>query len=62
MGQNESLSDRNMKINRQRILLHRTFKMSVEIEGVITFPHGLDGLKLWEAGIVLARFVILHHE
>lgn len=32
--------------------------MSVQISGVDTFPHGLDGLKLWEAGIVLARYMI----
>lgn len=23
----------------------------------MTFPHGFDGLHIWEAGIVLARFV-----
>lgn len=22
------------------------------------FPHGLDGLRLWEAGIILARYIV----
>lgn len=35
--------------------------MVVEIAGVDTFPHGLDGLKLWEAGIILSRFIILNN-
>lgn len=34
--------------------------MRLRLSDVETFPHGLDGLKIWEAGIVLARYVILN--
>lgn len=32
--------------------------MSLQICSLDKFPHGLDGLRLWEAGIVLARYII----
>ena len=32
--------------------------MTLDISSLETFPHGLDGLRLWEAGIVLARYVV----
>jgi protein-lysine N-methyltransferase EEF2KMT len=32
--------------------------MTLDIASLETFPHGLDGLRLWEAGIVLARYVV----
>lgn len=32
--------------------------MYLEIASLETFPHGLDGMKLWDAGIVLARYAI----
>jgi predicted nicotinamide N-methyase len=36
--------------------------MNLQICDLETFPHGLDGLKLWEAGIVLARYLILNNK
>lgn len=36
--------------------------MSLEISSLETFPHGLDGLKLWEAGIILARYVVNNNQ
>lgn len=34
--------------------------MHLQLSEVDQFPHGLDGLKLWEAGIVLSRYIILN--
>jgi len=34
--------------------------MNLTIGELEVFPHGLDGLKLWDAGIVLSRYVILN--
>lgn len=34
--------------------------MKLKLADVETFPHGLDGLKIWEAGIVLARYAVLN--
>ena len=36
--------------------------MKLTIDELSQFPHGLDGLKLWEAGIILARYIILNVE
>jgi len=32
--------------------------MVLDIASLDTFPHGLDGLRLWEAGIILARYIV----
>jgi hypothetical protein len=31
--------------------------MFLNLNERLIFPHGLDGLHIWEAGIILARFV-----
>lgn len=31
--------------------------IALKLNELLIFPHGLDGLHIWEAGIVLARFV-----
>jgi hypothetical protein len=36
--------------------------MSLIIGELEVFPHGLDGLKLWDAGIVLSRYVIINSD
>ena len=36
--------------------------MALTIGELEVFPHGLDGLKLWDAGIVLARYIIQNCE
>lgn len=55
-------ADQNSKImvqgRQEMIIIHRNFQMSLDIFGVDTFPHGLDGLRLWEAGIILSRYII----
>ena len=51
-----------MTVNNQNIILHRGLKMSLTIGQIEIFPHGLDGLKLWEAGIVISRNVINNHD
>jgi predicted nicotinamide N-methyase len=47
-----------LNINTENIAIHHSYKMNLQIGSIETFPHGLDGLRLWEAGIVLARYVI----
>ena len=42
----------------ETIIVHKNFKMNLEIGCLDTFPHGLDGLRLWEAGIILSRYII----
>lgn len=44
------------------IILHYPFKMKVLITDISLFPHGLQGLKLWDVDIVLSRFIILENE
>ena len=34
--------------------------MIVMIGELEVFPHGLDGLKLWDAGIILSRYIIIN--
>jgi len=34
--------------------------MQLQLDSLETFPHGLDGLRLWEAGIVLSRYIVHH--
>jgi len=36
--------------------------MKIQIADIERFPHGLDGLKLWEAGIILARYAIINNQ
>ena len=67
MGQQPGKEDKNakqlvMKVTNQSIILHPELKMTLTIGDLEVFPHGLDGLKLWDAGIVLSRFIIKHHD
>ena len=47
-----------MQMKPEHIIVHKSFKMNLEIGCLDTFPHGLDGLRLWEAGIILSRYII----
>jgi predicted nicotinamide N-methyase len=49
-----------LQLNVQEIIIHHAFSMKLKLAEVQTFPHGLDGLKIWEAGIVLARYAVLN--
>jgi hypothetical protein len=31
----------------QDMIIHNAFKMKLKLSDVETFPHGLDGLKIW---------------
>ena len=44
-----------MKVQNQKIILQHQLKFVLNIGDLEVFPHGLDGLKLWDAGIILAR-------
>ena len=48
-----------MKVQNQKIVLQPELKFILNIGDLEVFPHGLDGLKLWDAGIVLARYFLL---
>lgn len=66
MGNHQGSKGSNQKIvmnlNNQKIILIKELGMWVTIGELEVFPHGLDGLKLWDAGIVLSRYVILNCE
>jgi predicted nicotinamide N-methyase len=49
-----------LKVKHEKIIIHHGYKMVLDIASMETFPHGLDGLRLWEAGIILARYVVAH--
>jgi len=40
------------------IILDSKEGKSLKLNELLIFPHGLDGLHIWEAGITLARFVV----
>lgn len=50
-----------LPVKTEKVIIHSSYKMSLQICSIDQFPHGLDGLRLWEAGIILARYVIHHH-
>jgi predicted nicotinamide N-methyase len=59
MGNEDSTAKKLMlQARTDNIIIHHNFQMSLQINGVDTFPHGLDGLRLWEAGIILSRYII----
>jgi predicted nicotinamide N-methyase len=49
-----------LKVDNEEIILHNSYSMKLTLGEMQIFPHGLDGLKLWDAGIVLARYGILN--
>lgn len=40
------------------IILDHTQNYFLKLNELLIFPHGLDGLHLWEAGIILARYIV----
>ena len=58
MGQEKSSHPVVLMTTTEHIIIHHGYKMQLKLNSMETFPHGLDGLRLWEAGIVLARYVI----
>lgn len=60
MGNEDSSANKKLMLQGKtdKIIIHHNFQMSLEITGVDTFPHGLDGLRLWEAGIILSRYIV----
>lgn len=51
-----------MEVTNKSIILSQPLKMKVVIGQLEVFPHGLDGLKLWDAGIMLSRYIIKNCE
>lgn len=51
-----------MEVTNKTIILNHPLQMRCVIGQLEVFPHGLDGLKLWDAGIVLARYIIKNCE
>ena len=48
-----------LKLRHRDIILHYSFKFKVSIGDIDIFPGGFDGLRLWDADVVLSRFTIL---
>lgn len=51
-----------MEVTNKTIILNQPLQMKLTIGQLEVFPHGLDGLKLWDAGIVLSRYLIKNCE
>ena len=49
-----------LQCKHEEVIVHKNFNMRLNISSLDTFPHGLDGLRLWEAGIVLSRYIVNH--
>lgn len=56
----QSGSSGKLPIDKREIILHRSFKMSLNIFDSSVFPDHLGGMKLWGSNIILARYVILN--
>jgi predicted nicotinamide N-methyase len=59
-----SSSDGNkivLRLRNRDIILHYAFKMKLVISDIALFPHELDGLRLWDTDVVVARFAILEN-
>ena len=48
-----------LRLRHRDIILHYPFKMKLDISDIGLFPHQLEGLRLWDTDIILARFIIL---
>jgi hypothetical protein len=48
-----------LRLRNRDIILHYAFKMKLIISDIGVFPHGLEGLKLWDSDVILSRFCIL---
>ncbi len=44
------------------IILNYSYKMKLAITDICLFPHGLEGLKLWDTDVVLSRYIISQNE
>lgn len=51
-----------MEVTNKQIILNQPLKMIITVGQLEIFPHGLDGLKLWDAGIILSRYIIKNCE
>jgi len=51
-----------LRLRNRDIILHYAFKMKLIVSDIGVFPHELEGLRLWDSDIILARFVILESE
>lgn len=63
MGATPSANSRNpiaLKTENKEIILHYTYKTMLKISQATTFPHGYEGLKTWDANVVMARFVLIN--
>lgn len=43
------------------IILHNAYKFNLKIGDVIKFPHNFESLRLWDANIILSRYIILNN-
>ncbi|KAL4468016.1 hypothetical protein ABPG72_015886 [Tetrahymena utriculariae] len=44
------------------IILDEANKKQLKLNELLIFPHGLDGLHIWEAGIILARYIVFNSQ
>ena len=60
MGNKQKQPAQQMKSIDKRIIVAEG--KYLDLNELVTFQHGYDGLHIWEAGIVLARYVVLNPE
>ena len=58
---NESQQTVVLKLRNRDIILHHAYKMKLTIGDIDIFPHGMGGLRLWDANIILARYIIIEN-
>lgn len=62
MGGKQS-SDKQVLIGKETLIVLNSEKgRTLNLTHILRFPHGFDGLRIWESGIVLARYAILHRD
>lgn len=62
MGNSNNKNSVALQLVHKEVILHYAYKIKLKIGYTTKFPHYYEGLKLWDANIVLARFIILNSE
>lgn len=50
----------SIQLNYKEIILHYPYKIKLMIGYSATFPHSFEGLKLWDANILIARHIVMN--
>ena len=60
-GRHSATNDQKILIGKEALIVLNSEKgRTLKMTQLTRFPHGFDGLRIWEAGIMLARYAILN--